>query len=300
MNLLGKFLKPSDITKDIIDKGFAISECSFDCDSCTTKFPSSVKIEEGKLWNSTDEYDLHIVVATGKNDWNHDACLTSGTVGNGASQWASKSGKKFPQLGSSGNIKVSMSSITSQELEIDDEYIEEKRGDLLLLPFFIWIKNVTAAEVGALLDIIVPRLVEYRDRKIEPPSTLRDFPSVTVQIDSFQSYIFLCSHKTRDKRCGITAPIMKREMEVHLRDLGLIRDHGDHRPGGIKVAFINHVGGHKFSANVLIYSKTGKNIWLARCKPQNVKPIIDECILADGKVWPESIRRIQKFNAIEW
>ena len=38
-----------------------------------------------------------------------------------------------------------------------------------------------------------------------------------------------------------------------MRPLGLYRDLHDERPGGVGVYFINHVGGHKFSANVMIY-----------------------------------------------
>lgn len=298
--LFGHRETPS-IEQEIEKKGFSNSDCSFDCSSCSSKFPASVSIEEkDQLWNSTKEYGLHIVVASGKTDWLHDACLVSGTVGNAVSNWADTSKDKFPELGTSSNIKVSMSSLGSTELDTNDKYIEQRKGDILILPFFIWIKNVSASEVGSLLDLAVPKLLEYRDKKTVPPPVFKDFPGVKVQVDNFQSYIFLCSHKTRDKRCGITAPLMKREMEIYLRDLRLYRDCCDDRPDGIKVAFINHVGGHKYVANVLMYSKTGKNIWLARCRPQNVRPIIDECILADGKVWPENVRIVQNFDPIEW
>jgi hypothetical protein len=44
---------------------------------------------------------------------------------------------------------------------------------------------------------------------------------------------------------------------------------------------------------------SGKNIWLARCSPSNVKPIVEQTIL-EGKVWPEQVRIVQKFKGIEW
>lgn len=65
--------------------------------------------------------------------------------------------------------------------------------------------------------------------------------------------ILLCSQKTRDARCGQSAPLLRREFERHLRPLGLYRDLHDERPGGVGIYFISHVGGHKFSANVMIY-----------------------------------------------
>ncbi|GMF06184.1 unnamed protein product [[Candida] boidinii] len=114
------------------------------------------------------------------------------------------------------------------------------------------------------------------------------------------AYVMLCSHKTRDKRCGITAPIMKKEFDLHLRELDLYRDISDNRPKGVNVIFINHVGGHKFSANVLINLRSGEDIWYAKCSPLNVKPIIDETILNHGKVFPEYVRIVQKYNPINW
>ena len=67
--------------------------------------------------------------------------------------------------------------------------------------------------------------------------------------------ILLCSQRTRDARCGQSAPLLKREFERHLRTHGLYRDANDERPGGVAVHFISHVGGHKYSANVIIYRR---------------------------------------------
>lgn len=65
--------------------------------------------------------------------------------------------------------------------------------------------------------------------------------------------ILMCSQKTRDARCGQSAPLLRKEFERHLAPLGLYRDLHDERPGGVGIYFISHVGGHKFSANVMIY-----------------------------------------------
>jgi hypothetical protein len=69
--------------------------------------------------------------------------------------------------------------------------------------------------------------------------------------------ILMCSHRTRDARCGQSAPLLRKEFERHLRPLGLYRDLHDDRPGGVGIYFINHVGGHKYSANVMIYRRRG-------------------------------------------
>ncbi|EHY60269.1 hypothetical protein ABEF92_006539 [Exophiala dermatitidis] len=71
--------------------------------------------------------------------------------------------------------------------------------------------------------------------------------------------ILMCSHKTRDARCGQSAPLLRKEFERILRPMGLYRDFHDDRPGGVGIYFINHVGGHKYSANVLIYRRATAN-----------------------------------------
>jgi len=134
--------------------------------------------------------------------------------------------------------------------------------------------------------------------------------------------ILLCSQKTRDARCGQSAPLLRREFERHLRPLGLHRDAHDTRPGGVGIYFVSHVGGHKYSANVLVYrtrrigrvvgqggnmagggdgydgDKTSSPvivdeadeaggavqcIWLARVRPEDCEPIVKYTVL-QGKV----------------
>lgn len=110
--------------------------------------------------------------------------------------------------------------------------------------------------------------------------------------------ILLCSHKRRDARCGISAPILRKEFEKHLRPHGLYRDLTDSRPGGVGIYFVNHVGGldssllllyfwsansfsrHKFSGQVIIYSKKEQYcVWYGRVNPSHVKAIVDYTLL---------------------
>lgn len=299
MGLLGTiFKKGPDVEGEMVTKGFEESNCSMECDGCFSKFPKSVgNLDESSvLWNLTKPYGIHLVVPTGKTDWPHDACSEAGKIPNAVARWGEKHSG-----GTWGNIKVTVSSLSPSKYASDDDHHNLLKGDVLILPYFIWVKDITVQNVGEVLDIVVPEVVSASENDTSPPASVEGFPDVEVSVDENQSFVFLCSHKTRDKRCGITAPIMKKEMDLHLRDLGLIRDAGDHRPGGIKVSFINHVGGHKFAANVIIYlKKSGKNIWFARCTPNNAVPIIDECILNGGKIWPDKTRLIQKFKPIEW
>lgn len=307
MGLLGLFKRSGPLDDElaaaVTAKGFEVAACDAECASCHSKFPASLKVldvsETGPLWDSTKPYGLHLVVATGKTDWAHDATGTSGTLAHAVAAWGSSNSGAIADI---GTIKTTVSSLSSDELVTDDEYAAEKRGDVLVLPFFVWIKNLALGDVASVLSVVVPDLVAARNNhETVPRLEYAQFSGVRLEIDTNQAHIMLCSHRTRDKRCGVTAPIMKKEMDIHLRELGLIRDFGDTTPGGVQVSYINHIGGHKFAANVIIYlRRSGRNIWLARCTPSNVRPIIDETVLSDGKVWPDKVRLVQKYEGIDW
>lgn len=68
-----------------------------------------------------------------------------------------------------------------------------------------------------------------------------------------------------------------------------MRDADDSRPGGAGILFVSHVGGHKFSANVLIYRKKDQQmIWLARVRPEHCEGIVKYTILQGKVVHPET------------
>lgn len=62
----------------------------------------------------------------------------------------------------------------------------------------------------------------------------------------------------------------------------------------MKVLFVNHVGGHKFAANCIVYQKdgngeVGKGVWLARVKPRDVEGIVG-WVLGERGVEEEMVR----------
>ena len=158
---------------------------------------------------------------------------------------------------------------------------------------------------------------EADNASIPPPMTSRPSPHRVL--------VLLCSQKTRDARCGQSAPLLRKELERHLRPLGLYRDLDDERPGGVGIYFISHVGGHKYSANMMVYrrpdafgidgverakaegevvptvaekAEEGKDegedvgaaqcIWLARVRPEDCENIVRYTILQGKVVKPES------------
>lgn len=132
---------------------------------------------------------------------------------------------------------------------------------VLLLPAFTLVRNVQPANAAQ----FVSEIVSVAPTNTSPvanftlpaslPSTVPGLPDIITENCPHKVIVLLCSQKTRDARCGQSAPLLRKEIQRHLRPLGLDRDLQDHRPGGVGIYFIDHVGGHKYSANVMIYRR---------------------------------------------
>jgi Sucrase/ferredoxin-like len=212
---------------------------------------------------------------------------------------------------------------------------------VLLLPAFTIVEHVTPALAADLIKYFVNPAVttttplpsgvitEMSDEENPETATETAIPT-NPDISSLTplrarpcphaAVILLCSQRTRDARCGLSAPLLRREFERHLRMHGLYRDLNDERPGGVGIYFISHVGGHKYSANVMVYRRrnfdwykpkgTGtadekpgeeveanadqeaegatQGIWLARVRPEDCEGIVKFTILQGKVVKPQS------------
>lgn len=212
---------------------------------------------------------------------------------------------------------------------IDDQSSVPAPTTALLLPAFTLIENVTPASVPDLITNYISTApttsMPLPDPSIHTPSfqlngtALTSSPPTTPTSTTHPTplatplttrpcphnyLILLCSQRSRDARCGQSAPLLRKEFERHLRPLGLYRDLHDERPGGVGIYFISHVGGHKYSANVMIYRRhtvaaqdvtrdgadagqAGQCIWLARVRPEDCEGIVKFTVLQGKVVKPE-------------
>jgi glycerol-3-phosphate O-acyltransferase / dihydroxyacetone phosphate acyltransferase len=205
---------------------------------------------------------------------------------------------------------------------------------LLLLPAFKLIHNIHPSNVPQFLTEIVsnaPTNTSPLTPTTSIPSSLPalgpGIPALTIDDCPHQAVVLMCSQKTRDARCGQSAPLLRKELQRHLTPLGLYRDLHDERPGGVGIYFISHVRGHKYSANVMVYrrpnafgqddgvevekketngtkghgtnggaKKDGENrdlgaaqcIWLARIMPEDIENLVRYTILKGKVVKPET------------
>ncbi|KAI9688358.1 MAG: hypothetical protein M1822_001307 [Bathelium mastoideum] len=293
-------------------------ECLHDCESCTIKLPNKWKIDDdAKLYGEIKGWQTHLIVATGKTDWVRDVADEKGSV-----MEAVEKSKVQPN---NGKLMLSASNIP-----MHSEH--GSSSTCILLPSFTIIDNVTPSSVPTLIDSCVnagptnttPLLTTHpasaatnTSSDENPPTLSNGTPSsssalsaagLTTRPCPHRYLILLCSHRTRDARCGQSAPLLRREFERHLRPLGLYRDLDDERPGGVGIYFISHVGGHKFSANCMVYRRgdaagaapaaagedggrsmeAAQCMWLARVRPEDCENIVRYTILQGKVVKPES------------
>lgn len=176
-------------------------------------------------------------------------------------------------------MMISASNLRSPE---DLETEKDNKGNtVLILPSFTFVDCVKPEDVRELVD-------RYIDTPQDAGTSQSDSGLISRPCE-YDYVVLLCSHKRRDARCGITAPLIKKELERHLRPLDLYRDAYDERPGGVGIFFVSHVGGHKFAANVMIYRKKEQQmIWLARVRPEHCEGIVKYTLLQGKLVHPES------------
>ncbi|KAJ5289032.1 hypothetical protein N7478_002062 [Penicillium angulare] len=250
-------------------------QCLKDCADCTIQFPSKVKIETSRpLYGQIKEFHSHVLVATGRSDWKEKVEHESGSLMEAFDQSSAKS--------KLGRYMVSASNIQPNDHSAAEDYT--KPTTLLILPSFTFVDSVSSSKVSD----VVHNFIDNPSPENNNDTTLST-SGLTSRPCELDYVILLCSHRRRDARCGITAPLIKRELERHLRPLGLDRDADDTRPGGVGIFYVSHVGGHKFSANVLVYRKKEQQmIWLARVRPEHCEGLVKYTLLQGKVVHPES------------
>ncbi|CAJ1994020.1 sucrase/ferredoxin-like family protein [Leishmania donovani] len=106
----------------------------------------------------------------------------------------------------------------------------------------------------------------------------------TLAVDrSGEYFIFVCSHFTRDARCGYCGSVL-----IDLFRHALLEKMGAGGAERVTVYSCSHIGGHIYAGNVIIYSRHG-GICYGLFKPEDVLPVVD-AIAEDKGAIPESLK----------
>lgn len=136
------------------------------------------------------------------------------------------------------------------------------------------------------------------DQSTPPTSPPHPPPSFAPPEPITKPTILICSHGTRDARCGILGPLLYEEFLKHVPS------------DTVDVGMISHIGGHAFAGNVIIYIPptfplatgniaekegethtsplAGMGIWYGRVEPRHVQQILEETLEKGniiGELW---------------
>ncbi|KAI9816142.1 MAG: hypothetical protein M1832_005149 [Thelocarpon impressellum] len=261
------------------------ASCLEDCASCTLSYPARFRINDyHDLYGHVRPWATHVLVATGKADWAREVSNERGSL----LEALSENGHVGP---TNGEMMLSASDIPLPAADDKHHLPEQRPTSVLILPAFLVVENVTPSDAPFLLTHFIspsPTTTSPLSPSPPVPTSLR----LRAHRSNHAYLILLCSHRSRDARCGQSAPLLKRELSRHLRALQLLRDADDARPGGCAIHFVSHVGGHKYAANVLVYRRdAGQAVWLARVRPQDCEAVVRYTVLRGEVVRGESMLR---------
>ncbi|KAL8762105.1 MAG: hypothetical protein Q9184_001850 [Pyrenodesmia sp. 2 TL-2023] len=275
------------ITKDITPA----SHCN-----CDIQFPSGLRIDHDRpLINTVASYNQHIVIATGKNDWASKIESEEG-VGEMARALKDMTKVKGEWFDPNYSTLISNSSFTPHPNSQDsstptamspsdpNRRPSESSTSLKLFPHFLHFPHVTNSPAHRSYFAST-----YLGDHTISPETIPDPPSdFTPPVPITKPTILICSHGSRDMRCGVLGPLLHHEFERHNEDKRL------------DVGMISHIGGHAFAGNVIIYIPpeyplsdgrrvaagagkemsplVGMGIWYGRVEPRHVTMILEETV----------------------
>ncbi|KAJ9182507.1 hypothetical protein P3X46_006494 [Hevea brasiliensis] len=141
---------------------------------------------------------------------------------------------------------------------------ETSNGDVLIFPDMIRYRRLTHFDVDTFVEEVLVKDGEWLPGT---PETLKGF------------YVFVCSHGSRDRRCGVCGPALvskfKEEIELH----GL--------RGKVSASPCSHIGGHKYAGNVIIIGSSMNGVitghWYGYVTPDDV-PILLEQHIGKGEI----------------
>src|SRR6478735_5031216 len=190
-----KLLPPSDFLSD---------DCSGCSDPCSEhkEYPSYLHIDQDlPILGSVKPYGRHIIISTGLSDWPKHIESDRNTFA--ASLYEAECNTRSKQTWK--NL-VTNSNMLSAFSTLPDAY------DILLYPDNLLVSNVTQSSAQDFYDIFVnvplpTGPVRHEEIKHDKMGDMK------VHASPYKNLLLLCSHKKRDKRCGVTAPILAQELD---------------------------------------------------------------------------------------
>ncbi|CAG8501463.1 1602_t:CDS:2 [Paraglomus occultum] len=275
------------LTLDDIKDEDPCYSCPDPC-SLHAQYPRFLRIDrDSPLEGTVKPYIKHVAISTGKEDWSkhiEDAEGLASTISKLTKGELNKSKSKKTSPDSTNNNQSDQQArspdskrkpriiITNCSRKSNSDIFSTTQ-DVMLFPEYVLIRNLSVKQANRFFQ-------SYLSVNTQPAEVDENAESIiSSEKITNKAIIFICSHGRRDKRCGITAPLLRNEFEKVLKEKKLdVQSRSD----GVAVYMSSHVGGHKFAGNIIIY-RDGQGIWYGRVSPCHCKAIIEKTVI-EGKV----------------
>jgi hypothetical protein len=202
------------------------------------------------LLGSVKPYGRHILISTGKRDWIHSIDEENGSVAQGIHR--ALYDKEYGGRKRDGEARIVLSNTSFAPSRIGSGVTE-----VVVMPEWRIIRNVSPDTSS----MVVRRYIDGHNGANEDDK-------LSDEVLPFHSFVLICSHAKRDKRCGVTSRYLFSAFESGLRRREIYRSFDDTRTeaqggvlgGGTVLGRTSHIGGHKFAGNVIIYRRRTKSV----------------------------------------
>ncbi|KAJ3688685.1 hypothetical protein LUZ61_017849 [Rhynchospora tenuis] len=145
-----------------------------------------------------------------------------------------------------------------------DDAASTSSGDILIFPDMVKYRNLSSQHVDDFVEEVLVKETKWQSSSMQALNG---------------SYIFICSHGTRDQRCGFCGPVLVSKFREDIAALGLADK--------VFVSPCAHIGGHKYAGNVIIFDSSfnGESTghWYGYVSPDDV-PVLLEHHVTGGKI----------------
>ncbi|KAL9602848.1 MAG: hypothetical protein Q9219_001543 [cf. Caloplaca sp. 3 TL-2023] len=285
---------------------------------CDIKFPQGLEIDHSRpLINTVGSHNQHVVIATGKNDWESRIENEEGygDMAKALKDLTKRTGEWFDPnystLISNSSFNLESQYLTGRDLMPHSSQSGSKQSttashqepgqqsgpyktstSIKLFPHFLHFPLLenNPTHQHHLVSSYLSDQTSSSSTTPEPPLFFTPPQPITTPT------ILICSHGTRDKRCGILGPLLYSKFLEHHTT-----------PTNLDVSMISHIGGHAFAGNVIIYIPpdypllahsseedkqlsplAGMGIWYGRVERQHVPVILEETVEKGniiGELW---------------
>lgn len=214
--------------------------CPMPCDD-HKQFPSYLQFDrDSPLLGSMKPYGRHIMISTGQSDWAEH--IDDDTTSLAAALTEVLKEKKTDK----GELRNFITNTSA----LNHHSSIHNANDVIIMPDNILVSNVTPDRALEFYDrfigIPMPTWENDEKKKSNHPELQIQNGNGHAQHGSedgmrvypvpYKTMILICSHRRRDKRCGITAPILAAEFDNILRDKDMTEDDAG-------ILMVSHVGG---------------------------------------------------------